>query len=209
MLARDDDHAFVIIVQVGIVFGDEFQALGGIDPLVQRTGHAHERHAEHLGGVGDRLRHLLRASGHAVKRPVRLDVEELYAFAFEKAFERPNLIDDAIGQFFGPHLHLAPAKSLQIRQGRMRANLDIMPFRQPHGTRHHRRVGGVKAAGDVGDGDMGHQAFIIADFVKAEALAHVAVDRELRVGSSRGHCSDLLLSPARPHPSAMKTWATS
>ena len=102
-----------------------------------------------------------------------------HAFALEKALERADLIDDAVGQLFGPHLHLAPAEALQVRQRGMGADLDIMLLRQPHGLRHHRRVGGMEAAGDVGDGNVRHQPFVVTHFVEAEALAHVAIDGEL------------------------------
>ena len=76
MLARDNDHAVVVIVQIGIIFGNKFQTLGGIDPLMHRAGHAQNRHVEHFGCIGDRLRHLLRFGRHAIERTVRLDVEQ-------------------------------------------------------------------------------------------------------------------------------------
>ena len=80
----------------------------------------------------------------------------------------------------------------------MGADLDIVLLREPHGPRHHRGIGGMKTAGDIGDGDMGHQAFVVTHLVQAEAFAHVAIDRELRVWSSRGHRSDLLVPTAAP-----------
>jgi hypothetical protein len=43
----------------------------------------------------------------------------------------------------------------------------------------------MEAAGDVGDRDVGHQAYVVADFVKTEALTHVAVDRDRRVSRRR------------------------
>src|ERR1700748_3050735 len=46
MLARDDDHAVVVIVEVGIIFGNELQPGGLVDLLVQGSNHAHERHVE-------------------------------------------------------------------------------------------------------------------------------------------------------------------
>ena len=76
----------------------------------------------------------------------------------------------------------------------MCANPHIVSFRQSHRMRHHCGIGGVKAAGHVGDRDMGHHAFIVANFVKAEALAHVAVDCEPRISFRRSHHLHLFAS---------------
>jgi hypothetical protein len=122
---------------------------------------------------------------------MRLDVVELHALALKKAFERADLIDDTVGQFFRAHLHLAPAETLQVGQGGMGANLDTMLLRQPHGLRHHRRIGGVEAAGDVGDRNVRHEPFVVAHLVEAEAFTHVAIDRDLGVRSRCGHRPDL------------------
>ena len=62
VFARNDDHAVIIIIQVGIVLGNEIQALGRIDPLMHGADHAHDRHFEHLGGIGDRFRYLRRSA---------------------------------------------------------------------------------------------------------------------------------------------------
>ena len=101
MLARDDQCAVVGIVEIGIEFGDEPMARAPYRRFSCRVSdHAHERHLEHLGGVADGLRHLFRPRRHAVERAVRLDVVERHAFGLEKALQRADLIDDAVGQFF-------------------------------------------------------------------------------------------------------------
>src|SRR5262249_36269959 len=74
----------------------------------------------------------------------------------------------------------------------MGADLDIMLLSQPHRLRHHRRIGGVEAAGDIGDGNVRHQTFIVAHLVEAEAFAHVAIDLDLGVRFRCGHRLDLL-----------------
>ena len=165
---------------------------------MHRAGHAQNRHVEYLDRVGDRFGDLLRFRRHPIERAMRLDVKQLHAFTFEKALQRADLIDDAIGQLFGPHLHFAPAEPLKIGQGRVRADFDVVQLRQPHRVRHDRGIRGMEAAGNVGDGDMRHQAFVITDFIQTEAFAHVAVDRDRRV-SRRRHPSYpfvLIMAPA-------------
>jgi UPF0271 protein len=49
-------------------------------------------------------------------------------------------------------------------------------FGQLYGAAHHHRIGGVETAGDIGDRNEGHDAFVVAHLVEAVGLAHVAVD---------------------------------
>jgi hypothetical protein len=114
---------------------------------------------------------------------MRLDVVELHALRIEEALERADLIDDAVGELVAVHLHLAPAEALQVGQRRMRADLDVMRLGQLHGLVHHIRVRGMKAAGHIGDADIGHDAGIVAHAVKPEGLAHVAIDRQSHLSS--------------------------
>jgi hypothetical protein len=86
----------------------------GVNLLMQRVDHAHQGHLEDVGRVGDRMRGVLHARGHAVERAVRLDVVELHALGLEEAFERADLIDDAIGELFPGDLHLAAAEALEV-----------------------------------------------------------------------------------------------
>jgi hypothetical protein len=58
----------------------------------------------------------------------------------------------------------------------MGAHLHAEAFGQPHRAAHHHRIGGMKAAGDVGDRDERHDAFVVTHLVEAVGLAHVAVD---------------------------------
>ena len=75
----------LVVVEVGVELGDEGEAARLVDLLVQGAGHAEQRHAEHLGGVAHRVRHLLLARRHAVERAVRLDVVERHALGLEEA----------------------------------------------------------------------------------------------------------------------------
>jgi hypothetical protein len=140
------------------------------------TGHAQQLHLEHVGGVADGIGHLFRPRRHAIERAMGLDVIERYALGIEERLQSAHLIDQAVGQLRRIHLHLAAAETLKIGQRRMGADLDAVLFRQPDRLVHHRRVRGMKAAGYVGDGDERHDGGIVAAFVEAEALAHVAID---------------------------------
>ena len=60
----------------------------------------------------------------------------------------------------------------------MRADLDLVLFRKTDGFAHDRRIRGVKSAGDIGEIDVRHHRRIVAQAIKAEPLAHVAVDRQ-------------------------------
>jgi hypothetical protein len=60
----------------------------------------------------------------------------------------------------------------------VRADLDAELLGELHGLAHVIEVGGMKAARDVRDVDMGHQCLVVAHFVEAVGLAHVAVDHD-------------------------------
>ena len=193
MLARDDQAAALVVVEVGVELGHEGKAALLVDPLVQGAGHAEQRHAEHLSGVAHGVRHLLLARRHAVQHAVRLDVVERHAFGLEKGSQRADLVDQQIRELGAGDPHLAPAEALEVGEGGVGADLDPVLLGEAHGLVHHHRVRGVEATGDVGDRDVRHDAFVVAHFVEAEALAHVAVDR---------HCH-------RELPSQMVSWILS
>src|SRR5690349_17706231 len=58
----------------------------------------------------------------------------------------------------------------------MRADGDAAVDGEAHGLADRRRVAAVEAAGDVGRGDEGHHAGVVAHLPGAVALAHVAVE---------------------------------
>ncbi len=112
---------------------------------------------------------------------MRLDVVERQALDVEEGLEGADLIDQAGRQLVAAHLHLAAAEALQVGQRRMRADLDAMGLGQLDGLEHHAGVGAVEAAGDIGERDVGHDALVVAQLVEAEALAHVAIDRQAHI----------------------------
>jgi hypothetical protein len=108
-----------------------------------------------------------------------------HALGVEEGLERADLVEDAVGEFLPSHLHLAPAEALQVRQRRMGADLDAELLRAPDRRAHVVEIRAVEAARDVGDGDVGHDRFVIAHAVEAEALAHVAIDDSHGSSSTR------------------------
>jgi hypothetical protein len=111
-------------------------------------------------------------------RPGRV---ELHAFRIEEGLERPYLVDQQGSQLVAAHLDLAPAEALQVRIGRVGANLYPLPLGQPHRLAHDDRVGRVEPARDIGHGDVRHDSFVVATLVEAERLSHIAVDLDRHV----------------------------
>jgi hypothetical protein len=101
------------------------------------------------------------------------------AIGLEKALQRADLVDDAVGEFVPADLHLAPAEALEIGERGVRPHLHAMLFRKLHGGAHVVEVRGVEAAGHVCHVDQRHQAGIVAHLVEAERLAHVTNTRRL------------------------------
>ena len=100
-----------------------------------------------------------------------------HALGLEESPQRADLVDQNIGQLGAGNSHLAPPEALEVGEGRMRADLDLVLLGEAHGLVHHHRVRGMEAAGDIRDRDVRHDAVVVAHFVEAEALAHIAVDR--------------------------------
>ena len=69
----------------------------------------------------------------------------------------------------------------------MRPDLDRMLLRKTHRRAHGRRVGRVKAAGNVGQIDVRHHRRVVTDAVQAKTFAHVAIDRQSHVPNLTPH----------------------
>jgi hypothetical protein len=85
-------------------------------------------------------------------------------------------------------LHAPATKAHEVGQAGMGADGHAVLERQLHRLAHHVGLAPVKAAGDVRRGDVGHDAFVVAQCPPAVALAHVAVDVDVR-GHSFGKTS--------------------
>ena len=149
----------------------------GINLFMQGIDHPHQGHLENVGGIADRMGDVLDPRRHPIERTMGLDVIQEHALRLEETLQSADLIDDAIGQFFAADLHLAPAEALEIGQGGMRADLDAVPLGALHGLAHVVEVGGMEAAGDIGNRDQRHDRVVIAHLIEAKAFAHVTVDQ--------------------------------
>ncbi len=104
------------------------------------------------------------------------DVTEAGPFGAADAVERAELVEQQVFHFLRGTGHRAAAKTDQIRVGRVGADTHAVLHRQRDGAAHGGRVGGVKAAGDVGAVHMRHHGLVHAHGPGAEAFAHVAVE---------------------------------
>ena len=170
MFARDDQAAIGAVFQIGVEFRDEPVPARGVDLLVQSAGHAQKRHLEDIGGIADGMGDVLLPRRHAVKAAVRLDMVQRHPLGLQKPAERADLVDQAVGHLLPVHLHLAPAKALQIGQAGMRADLHPMLLGQLNCRPHVVEVAGMKAASDVGDMDQWHQPGVIAHAIQAHSF---------------------------------------
>jgi len=170
MFARDDLTAVIVIVDVDAELAGEGNAAPGEDlglPAVRIGDH---RNAEDVGRIGDPFGHVLFVLGHAEKRSMGLDARQLHRLGAQKPRERAGLVDGQRRDLVARHAHRATAEPLAVRQAGTGADADIRDLRHPDGPRHHDRVRGMKPAGEVGKGDVGHAGFIIAEAVDAERL---------------------------------------
>ena len=87
MFARDDEAAVGVIVEIGVVFGDEGYDRGADEtfscsvPVMPNSGTLID-----IGRVRHGLGDVLHPRSHAIERAVRLDVIEGHAFGIQ---ERP------------------------------------------------------------------------------------------------------------------------
>ena len=200
VLARDDEAAVGIVVEVGVVFGDEGVAAPLVDHLMQRTLHAEQRYFVDVSGIRDGLRDVLVARGHAVEGTVRLDVIERQAFGIQECLERTDLIKQAVRQLLAVDLHLPPSEALQVRQGRMSADLDAELLGELYRLAHVIEVGRMEAASHVGDIDVRHQSLVVTHLVEAIGLAHVAIDHDHSPVSSQRLAFDPRVRPPAGAP---------
>src|ERR1700688_3626774 len=66
VLTRDDDPSVVIVIEVGIEFGQEAMAAGGVDGFVQRSHHAEQGGLEYVRSVTNRVGGIFVTRGHSV-----------------------------------------------------------------------------------------------------------------------------------------------
>src|SRR5260370_38080890 len=76
-------------------------------------------------GAANRIRELLVAHRHSIKRAVRLHVIWLDAGRFADRLENPKFIDDRVEDFAALHRQLFPPKVLAVEQTGMCADSDL------------------------------------------------------------------------------------
>ena len=190
VFARYDQTAVVIIVEIGIIFGDEGVATGLVNDLVLCPDHAHQRGFEYIRSVADGVSDRFVPRRHAVERAMGLNVIERHILGFQEALERTHLVNDAIGQFVTRHFHFATAEALKIGERRMGANRDLMLLGQLDRFAHVVEIRCMESARHVCDRNERHQPFVVADPVEAERLAHIAIDCDHGAAPDTGFNTD-------------------
>ena len=102
---------------------------------------------------------------------------EFHAFGIEEALQGANLIDQAVGQFLAPDLHLTSAEPLQIRQRGMGTHSNAVRFGQPHRRSHVVEIGGMETARHVRDVNQRHKARVVTHPIEPERFTHITIDR--------------------------------
>lgn len=89
--------------------------------------------------------------------------------------QRTDLIRDDVFDVARRERHLPPAEARHIGKGRMGPDGDSMLPCQRHRRMHDTRVASMKAAGDIGGGDVGYQGWIFTGSINRRSLADVSV----------------------------------
>ena len=90
MLACDDQTAVVVIVEIGIILGDEGMAARPVHDLVLRPDHPHQRNFEDIRGIADGVGHGIAPRRHAIERAMGLDVVKRTSSASRKPLSAPT-----------------------------------------------------------------------------------------------------------------------
>ena len=176
MLTRDDQAAIVVVIEVGEELRLKPDASLTVNLLVQCSGETEDGNIVDQRSIGHGMGNVFHACSHAVKRAMRLEMRQLHASLIQKPLQGTDLVNDDVRHLTAVNLHFAAAETGQIRQGEMRPGFDTIFFCKLDCAPHVIGIGTVKPAGDVGLGNVRHQLLVIAKFVEAEALSHVAVD---------------------------------
>ena len=110
-----------------------------------------------------------------VERAVRLDVLELDAVGAAEPVQRADLVKHALLDLGWRHADGAPAEALQVRVAGLGADAHPELLAQRDGGIHHSEVAGVKAAGEVGAGDVSDHGRVVAQRPAPVAFAQIAV----------------------------------
>src|SRR5690606_13544896 len=112
-----------------------------------------------------------------------LDVVQARTLADRCGGKRADLYYDQVIRLLWSDVHVAPAKSHEIRQTGMRADCNPVSDRSSDRLAHGARIARMKTACDIGRTDQGQDIDVLAHGPRAETFAHVAI----QINGQRAH----------------------
>jgi len=112
---------------------------------------------------------------HIRQRTMQFQMTHMPACHLRHRLRRAQLIAHGIAKLRQRQMHTVAPKAAQVRKAGMRPNADTLFNRQRHRLRHHIRITCMKAASDIGRRHNVQKRCIIAQRIRAKALAHVGI----------------------------------
>ncbi len=168
------ERAVGLVGAVGEAFASGLQSHAAPDVQHRRCGESEERDVRvpACDAFADGARNPSIVHGDVVDRAVRLDMDDAAMETLHDGVETDDLIEDGLGDFGGGHRHLDAAEVGAVGIPGVRADADAASEREACGALHGGVVARVRAARNVGGGDVLHQGGFVRRVVE---LAHVAV----------------------------------
>ena len=107
---------------------------------------------------------------------MRLHVRQGNALGPGDRRERTDLVEHEILDLARRGVEIAPAEPDEIGEAGMRADGNPGVARQPNRRPHHRRIPGMKATGHVCRRHAAHDLGVVAEAVRTEGFADVAIE---------------------------------
>src|SRR4051812_1616160 len=99
-----------------------------------------------------------------------------HALRRDERLQRADLIDDEVVRLLRRELHRPATETDEVGQAWMRADGHPSFGGQSHCPPHRSGITGVKAAGDARGADVLEYLSVVANLVRAETLADVAIE---------------------------------
>lgn len=174
--ALDDEAALVVVVEVYIEFGNEGDTEFLADGFMGGSGETVEGDTVLEVDLGGFFHEVGVASQHSVEGAVGFDVIEFHAVLVEEADEGTDLVADDGADFFGGEGHAAAAEAGEVGQAGVGADFNAVFFGESDGAFHDVGIPGVPATGEVDGINDGHEGFVVAEAVEADAFSHVGIN---------------------------------
>ena len=110
---------------------------------------------------------------------MRLDVLHLDPVCAAEGLERADLVAHEGLDLVGFERERTPAEIEEVGIPGLSANCHTGTPACGHRHLHHPEIAGVEAAGEIGAGDVGDQALVVAELPRPEALAKIGVEVHL------------------------------